>query len=170
MLSKLIRLGFVADFMVYDFASNVVKGRIAETLVEEMFKKSGYMVYRFGYEAILENLSQNRRELQESDTLEKIKSIPDFLVVSQNGSVQLIEVKYSGTGNIQKSKLNKYAEFWKEARILLVIPNKPHFLINYIENFLKTEKMFPLENDRYTKIDSKIVERFSEVVKQYFKE
>ncbi|MBI2650070.1 hypothetical protein HYX04_02025 [Candidatus Woesearchaeota archaeon] len=156
--------------MVYDFASNVVKGRIAETLVEEMFKKSGYMVYRFGYEAILENLSQNRRELQESDTLEKIKSIPDFLVVSPNGSVQLIEVKYSGSGSIQKSKLNKYAEFWKEARILLVIPDKPHFKINYIENFLKTEKMFPLENDRYTKIDSKIIERFSEVVKQYFKE
>ena len=156
--------------MVYDFASNVVKGRIAETLVEEMFKKSGYMVYRFGYEAVLENLSQNRRELQESDTLDKIKSIPDFLVVSPNGSVQLIEVKYSSTSNIQKSKLNKYAEFWKEARILLVIPNKPHFLINYIENFLKTEKMFPLEKDRYTKIDSKIIEKFSEVVKQYFKE
>lgn len=58
----------------YSFASNVVKGRIAETLVEEMLKKSGYIVYRFGYEAILENISQIYQlgmELQDSETLEK---------------------------------------------------------------------------------------------------
>ena len=58
MLSRLTRLGYVVDNMKgksdYSFASNVVKGRIAETLVEEMFKKSDYIVYRFGYEAILE--------------------------------------------------------------------------------------------------------------------
>lgn len=157
----------------YSFASNVVKGRIAETLIEEMFKKSGYIVYRFGYEAILENISQLRqlgRELQDSDTLDRIRSIPDFLVISPNGSVQLVEVKYSSTGSLSKSKLNKYAGYWKEARILLVSPTKPHFCINYIENFISTGRLFPLEKDRYTAIDQKIIDEFSQVVKEYFRE
>ena len=177
MLSRLTRLGYVLNNMKeksdYSFASNVVKGRIAETLVEEMFKKSDYIVYRFGYEAILENLSQLRqlgRELKDSDTLDKIRSIPDFLVISPKGSVQLIEVKYSSSGTLQKSKLNKYAEFWGESRVLLVSPRKPHFSINYIKDFISTERLFPLEKDWYTKIDEKIIDKFSEVVKEYFKE
>ena len=157
----------------YSFASNVVKGRIAETLVEEMFKKSGYIVYRFGYEAILENISQLRqlgKDLQNSDTLDKIRSIPDFLVISPNGSVQLIEVKYSSSATLSKSALHKYAVFWREARVLLVSPLKPYFSINYVENFIESGKLFTLENDRYTKIDPKIIENFSQIVKEYFKE
>src|SRR3989344_6609417 len=125
------------------FASNVVKGRIAETLVEEMFKNSGYKVYRFGYEAILQNISQSHIKLQDSETKEKIRSIPDFVVVSPKGSIQLIEVKYSADGTLRKSKLQNYLEFWNEARIILVSSKKPHFSISYIRNFMKDEKLYP---------------------------
>lgn len=37
---------------------NILKGRMAEGLVEELLKESGNKVYRFGYEAILQNLTQ----------------------------------------------------------------------------------------------------------------
>ena len=37
---------------------NVIKGRIAEALVEELLRSSGNKVYRFGYESILQNLTQ----------------------------------------------------------------------------------------------------------------
>ena len=160
--------------MVYkdyvSFASQVVKGRIAETLVEEMFKKSGYKVYRFGYEAILQNISQSNVDIKESDTKEKIQSIPDFIVVSPNGSIQLIEVKYRSDGNIKPMELEKYAYFWEEARIILVSPKEPHFRISYISRFLKDGKLYPLENDRFTTINSEIIKKFSDVVKEYFKE
>lgn len=151
------------------FASNVVKGRIAETLVEEMFKKSGYQVYRFGYEAILENVSQSGYKIKDSDTWNRIRSIPDFLVISPNGSIQLIEVKYSKTGTISPSKLEKYANFWEEARIIVVGPNEPHFKISYISRFLEDGKLYPLEKDRFTTINPEIIKKFSQVVKEYFK-
>lgn len=37
---------------------NIVKGRIAEGLIGELLKKCGNKVYRFGYEAVLQNLTQ----------------------------------------------------------------------------------------------------------------
>ena len=152
------------------FASNVVKGRIAETLVEEMFKKSKYQVYRFGYEAILQNISQINVDIRDSETKDKIRSIPDFIVVSPHGSVQLIEVKYSSDGKLNKDNLKKYLDFWSEARIVLVSSKKPHFQISYIRNFMKDGKLYPLENDKFTTIDPNIIEKFSEVVQEYFKE
>lgn len=35
----------------------MLKGRMAESMVEELLKRSDNKVYRFGYEAILQNLT-----------------------------------------------------------------------------------------------------------------
>ena len=35
---------------------NIIKGRIAEALVEELLRACGNNVYRFGYESLLQNL------------------------------------------------------------------------------------------------------------------
>ena len=67
-------------------------------------------------------------------------------------------------------ELEKYAYFWEEARIILVSPKEPHFRISYISRFLKDGKLYPLENDRFTTINSEIIKKFSDVVKEYFKE
>lgn len=152
-----------------DFASSIVKGRIAETLIEEMFKKSQYQVYRFGYEAILQNISQSKIKIKKSKTFERVKSIPDFLVISPRGSIQLIEVKYKADGKLRPESLKKYAEFWKDARILVVSRKEPYFRIAYIEKFMKDGTLKKLENDKYTTINPEIIKKFSEVVKQYFK-
>lgn len=82
----------------------------------------------------------------------------------------MIEVKYRSDGAVSKKQLDKYADFWSEARILLVSLKKPHFSINYIKDFISTERLFPLEKDWYTKVDEKIIDKFSEVVEEYFKE
>lgn len=37
---------------------SMLKGRIAEALVEELLRQSGNIVHRFGYEAIVQNLVQ----------------------------------------------------------------------------------------------------------------
>ncbi|MCD4760035.1 hypothetical protein K8R33_04050 [archaeon] len=40
----------------------------------------------------------------------------------------------------------------------------------YIRNFMKDGKLYPLENDRFTTIEPKIIKKFSVIVKEYFKE
>ena len=152
------------------FASNVVKGRIAESLIEEIFKEAGYKVYRFGYEAILQNISQTNIDIKESKTKDKIRSIPDFVVVSPGGSIQLIEVKYSADGKLRKENLKKYIDFWDEARIILVTSKEPYFQMFYIKSIMNGKSLIPLEKDRFTTINSDIIKKFSKVVKEYFKE
>lgn len=42
---------------------NIIKGRIAEAIIEELLRTSGNKVYRFGYESILQNLIQTDSDL-----------------------------------------------------------------------------------------------------------
>ena len=63
-----------------NFAESMLKGRMAETLFEEMMKASGNIVYRFGYEAIVQNLTQLAEKFDRYNKVgEKIRSIPDFI-------------------------------------------------------------------------------------------
>ena len=59
---------------------SILKGRMAESLVEELLKQCGNKVYRFGYEAVLQNLTQLEKAFdRESEVGQRIKSIPDFM-------------------------------------------------------------------------------------------
>ena len=49
---------------------NMIKGRIAEAIIEELLKASGNDVYRFGYESILQTSSrEDRTSTEETRTL-----------------------------------------------------------------------------------------------------
>lgn len=74
---------------------NMLKGRMAESLVEELFKLCGYKVYRFGYEAILQNLTQIDASFDvDDDVAQRIRAIPDFIVIDKNKKPIFIEVKF----------------------------------------------------------------------------
>src|SRR3989344_9198136 len=78
-----------------NFAESMLKGRMAETLFEEMMKASGNIVYRFGYEAIVQNMTQLAEKFDRySKVGEKIRSIPDFIVLDKKGEPLLVEVKF----------------------------------------------------------------------------
>ena len=60
---------------INNFAEGILKGRMAETLIEELLKKSGNTVYRFGYEAIMQNLTQLQKSFDiHSEMGEKIRT------------------------------------------------------------------------------------------------
>src|SRR3990167_6907718 len=83
-----------------NFAESMLKGRMAETLFEELMKESGNIVYRFGYEAIVQNLIQLEEKFSRySDVGEKIRSIPDFIVLDKKGEPLLVEVKFRARPN-----------------------------------------------------------------------
>jgi hypothetical protein len=64
---------------------NMLKGRIAETLIEELLRQSGNIVYRFGYEAIVQNLVQLEESFdRNSEVGERIRVIPDFIVIDKD--------------------------------------------------------------------------------------
>lgn len=71
----------------------MIKGRIAETIVEELFREMGFRVFRYGMEntipgiiPLIENGSQN-------PVSRRLRQAPD-LVVYKDGTAHFVEVKF----------------------------------------------------------------------------
>jgi hypothetical protein len=98
-------------------AENMVKGRIAETIVEQLFSFSGYDVFRFGMEntvpAITGLLNRNN-----SPVAKIIRNMPDF-VIKKGNDVFFIEVKFRADGNFSIDDL-KSGYSYDDAYIVLV--------------------------------------------------
>ena len=78
-----------------DFARNLVKGKIAETVFAQMLRETGeFTVLEFGYEKVIPELLQNGSDKLDG-VIDTIRSAPDFAVINkQTRKVHLIEVKY----------------------------------------------------------------------------
>lgn len=156
-----------------NFPENMLKGRMAETLVEELLKKSGNTVYRFGYEAIVQNLTQIKKSFDlHNDAGERIRAIPDFIIVDDKGEPTFVEVKFRWNGQLHESdriRLKKIGEFWKAKIIFVNTTNKPYFQISnpkYIDGDGKLISR-PLLEETGLKINSKLYADFEGLVEKY---
>lgn len=78
-----------------NFARQLVKGKIAETVFAQMFRCVGkYTVLEFGYEKVIPELVQSGYS-QQTGIIETLRTAPDFAVIDTNQRhVKLVEVKY----------------------------------------------------------------------------
>lgn len=112
-----------------------LKGRIAETLFEELMQNSGHAVYRFGYEAVIQNLTQLDKHFDKSSEVgERIEAIPDFLVLIDKTKPVFVEVKFRWDGELwpkDQRRLENLSKYWG-AKFVLVRrkPNPPYFFIS----------------------------------------
>jgi len=88
--------------MDVDFSKDLIKGKIAEIIFQQMFCEAGkYTIIPFGYESIMPQLTQCEKFSKAQKVIDNIRHSPDFVLISQSKeSVYLVEVKY-------RSKLNK---------------------------------------------------------------
>lgn len=115
------------------YAESMLKGRMAETLVEELLKQSGNIVYRFGYEAIVQNLVQLEGSFdRDSEVGERIRAIPDFIVVDGKGNPSFLEVKFRWNSELHQddhSLFEKIHKFWNAKIVLVNCWEQPYFRI-----------------------------------------
>lgn len=78
-----------------DFARQLVKGKIAETIFAQMFRTTGkYTVLEFGYEKVIPELVQSGYDAT-TGIIETLRTAPDFAVIDiEQRHVKLVEVKY----------------------------------------------------------------------------
>ena len=156
-----------------DFAEGMLKGRMAESMVEEILRKSGNSVYRFGYEAILQNLTQIQNAFdRHTDAGERIHSIPDFIVLDQNNEPLFLEVKFRANGKLHKddkNRLEKIKEFWNAKILLVNCKNKPYFQISEPPYFDNNGQLTlkPLREEKDWKIDEEIYKEAEVLVEKY---
>ncbi len=146
---------------------------MAETLVEELLKNSGNIVYRFGYEAIVQNLVQLEGNFdRNSEVGERIRAIPDFIVIDGNGNPNFLEVKFRWKPEINQndfSLLEKIHKFWNARIVFVNCWEQPYFRISeppYVNNRRELVSR-PLIEINEWKIDRKIYEEYEELVHRY---
>lgn len=78
------------------FSKNLIKGRIAEVVFEQMFRSvKKFTVIPFGYERIIPEIARVQDRTTDSQTMGILRSAPDFALIDQDTrDVKLIEVKY----------------------------------------------------------------------------
>lgn len=152
---------------------NMLKGRMAETLVEELLRQSGNIVYRFGYESIVQNLTQLEDKFDRySEVGEKIRAIPDFIVIDKKGKPIFVEVKFRWKPELHESDykmLEKINNFWAAKIIFVNCWEQSYFRVcnpPYIDKN-KILILKPLLQENNWQIDKNLYEAYEDLVYRY---
>ena len=136
---------------------NMIKGRIAETLIQELFLSLGYNVFRYGMENTIPGIMELLKGVK-SDVAHEIRRMPDFVVQNPNTSgVYFVEVKFRASGSFSVQDLPTDYPYGNAYFILV---SKKHIkCITYQEllegkeispvskNYLGSRKEFDLDKD-----------------------
>ncbi|MBW2975206.1 hypothetical protein KY366_05805 [Candidatus Woesearchaeota archaeon] len=122
-----------------EFYRNSLRGFNAKVLLEHLFKEAGYETYPFGYESLFSRITTGiYREGEQTDTLKRIRSMPDLLVIdNKKKRVNLVEAKFTGFTNTEsliqsKSKIDRYYKYWNDSIIVVIVPTKEYVYAQYI--------------------------------------
>ncbi len=82
--------------MSADFTENLIKGKIVETIFQQMFLETEqYHVYPTGYENTLPDIAHLKHHSDIYNILNQTRKTPDFIIVpNDRDEVYLVEVKY----------------------------------------------------------------------------
>lgn len=122
------------DIMNYNpinFSKNLIKGKIAETLFEQMLRDAGcFTILSFGYEQIIPELAHRHNDVKAQETMEIIRRAPDFAVINNDThDVFLIEVKYLMRPNADTilEDAKRMFDSWKPSYLFLATPEGFYF-------------------------------------------
>jgi RNAse (barnase) inhibitor barstar len=163
------------------YAENMLKGRMAETLVDEMLKRSDNLVYRFGYEAVLQNLTQIERHFdRDSEMGQRLRAIPDFVVMDENGAPTFVEVKFrrDPLDSLHEETievLERVEKYWNALIVFVNSAEKPYFRIckpPYFKNFSQPKRGLvfePLTSMAAWNISADVYDEYEALVEKYLK-
>ena len=140
-----------------NYRYNMIKGRIAETLIQELFLSLGYSVFRYGMENTIPGIMELLKGVR-SDVADQIKRMPDFVIQNPvKKDVYFIEVKFRANETFKFSDLPKNYPY--ENAYFILVSKKHIKCITYNElnegkeisptskNYLGSRKEFDLEKD-----------------------
>jgi hypothetical protein len=159
--------------MNYDsltFSKNLIKGRIAETIFEQMLRDAEcFTILSFGYENIVPELANRHNDIKAKETMEVIRRAPDFAVINnETHEVHLIEVKYMMSHNPEwiLEDAKRMYQSWKPSYLFIATPNGFFFdkASNIVKNNGEIAKLehprLPKElQDKYTKLLNEFIDQ-----------
>lgn len=147
-----------------NFEIRLLKGKIAEDIVECMFKEAKIEIIRTGYEHNFEHLL-NRFNVK-GKSIEELRRLPDFMFIQDNRSY-FLEVKFrKDMFNFDIKKLkSKYSDF-----VIVVYPEGISIISLPLADEKKELNIFPLSlYDDMININLEIIDKYEGMVKRIYK-
>ena len=108
-----------------EFLLSLLKGRLAQVVIETIFREFGYEVYPYGYERYLTSITKFMTRGDTSTAARKVRASPDLFVYDRESNDGFfVETKATNSPDesnfwISKPTLDTYLTYWPE--IVLVV-------------------------------------------------
>lgn len=148
----------------------MIKGRIAETLIQELFLSLGYNVFRYGMENTIPGIMDLLKGVR-SDVAQAIRRMPDFVVQNPaTKDVYFLEVKFRANGEFSQKDLPKDYPY-ENAYIILV--SKKHIKCLTVQELLDGKEITPdsrnyLGNRKEFDLEKDVIVDFCNFAIQFF--
>ncbi len=154
----------------YNFHYNMIKGRIAETLIQELFLSSDFNIFQYGMENTIPWIMELLHWIK-TEVATDIRRMPDLVVHNPDTkSFYFVEVKFRKNWTFSRKDIDK--DYPYHNVFFIVVSKKDIKCLNYKEleegqiitpisdNYLRDRKEFDLNKD--------IVKHFSEFAIKFF--
>lgn len=153
-----------------NYRYGMIKGRIAETLIQELFLSLNYNVFRYGMENTIPGIMELLKGVR-SDVAQEIKRMPDFVIQNpKSKDVHFVEVKFRANGEFKFKNLPKEYPY-ENAFIILV--SKKHIKCISVEELKEGKEISPtsknyLGNRKEFDLDKHVIIDFCQFAVQFF--
>lgn len=123
-----------------NYRYGMIKGRIAETLIQELFLSLNYNVFRYGMENTIPGIMELLKGVR-SDVAQEIRRMPDFVIQNpETKDVYFIEVKFRASGEFKAKDLPKGYPY---TNAYIVLVSKKHIKCLTVQELLDGKEITP---------------------------
>jgi len=147
---------------------NLIKGRIAETIIEELFLSLGFQVFKYGMENTIPGIMDLLKGVKDEVAME-IKRMPD-LVVYKDGQANFIEVKFRASGAFKLSDIDKKGDYPYQNALIVLVSKKYIKCISFMElsegkEIIESDRKYLGSRKEFNTDSAKIIEYCKYAVK-----
>jgi hypothetical protein len=152
------------------FSLNSIKGRVAETIIQELFLAHGFNVFHYGMERSIPGIAQLTRKTN-GPVRDKIRSMPDFVVQDpRNHKLHFVEVKYRASGRFSIDDI-KGDYPWPHAFFIVV--SREHIKCLTYKQLAAGRAITPTCNNllivrKDLGLDRELIVRYAQVANRFF--
>ncbi len=154
----------------FQYRYGMIKGRIAETLIQELFLTLGYNVFRYGMENTIPGIMELLKGVR-SDVAQEIRRMPDFVMQNpKTKDVYFVEVKFRASGEFRFKDLPKNYPY---TNAFIVLVSKRHIKCITVAELEQGKEITPssqnyLGNRKEFSLDKDVIIEFCNFAVQFF--
>lgn len=154
------------------YKEGMIKGRIAETLIEELFLSLGYNVFRYGMENTVPGIMELLKGVR-SDVATNIRRMPDFVIQHpKRKDVFFIEIKFRAD---EEFKFKDLPKDYPYKNCYFVVVSKKHIKCITYEELEQGKEITPnsknyLGSRKEFELDKNVIIDFCDFAVKFFKE